>query len=775
MSVKKMRDDQKTKAELLQEVETLRKHVAELKQTQETLRKSEEKWRSLLKDTPDIVIIVDRDDTIRFINHTVPGIKEQGVIGKKVYDYISPEHHDTMREDLERIFQTGQGASHEISGVGRQGALSWYQAQLGPIRQDGRIVAASIVTRDITERKRAEEALRKSEEKYRMLFEGTGTDNTVISVNGVYLMMNEKGAERLGGRPEHFVGKSVYDTFPKDAADEYVKRFRHIAESGETKTYEDLVELPTGNRCFLTNMRPVKDPDGNVTSVQLISQDITERKRAEEALRESEKKYKTLFQGAAEGIIVADTETKEFKYANPAICKMLGYTEEELERLCVRDIHPKKGLQHIISEFEAQARGEKTLTSSVPCLRKDGTIMYADVSTAMVLIDGRQYNVGFFKDITERRRAEEALRESESKYRTLVENLPQKIFLKDRNSVYISCNDNLAGDLKIKSEEIAGKTDYDFFPEELAEKYRADDKKIMASSGIEDIEERYIQDGQEVVIHTVKTPVKDAQGNVIGILGIFWDITEIKQAEEELDLYREKMAHAEQLASLGTLSATLTHELNQPLTAIRLSIENSLADLETTSSPDTVIEDLKDGLTGVSDAASIVKRFSNLAGKSSGKIVTEVNLKAVVKRIVKLLKESARRARVSLHLKGMDKLPPIRSNEKDLEQLFFSLVENAIQAADGKKSHQLIISGDVKDEHIELRFADDCCGIAPKNLDEIFEPFFTTRPIGERTGMGLCIVERIVSGAGGKIRVESKAGKGSTFFVTLPINAGRGS
>ncbi len=240
-------------------------------------------------------------------------------------------------------------------------------------------------------------------------------------------------------------------------------------------------------------------------------------------------------------------------------------------------------------------------------------------------------------------------------------------------------------------------------------------------------------------------------------------------------MYREKMAHAEQLASLGTLSATLTHELNQPLTAIRLSIDNSLAELETTSCPNSVIEDLKEGLTGVSDAASIVKRFSNLAGKSSGKIVTEVNLKAVAERIVKLLKESARRARVSLQLKGMDKLPPIRSNEKDLEQLFFALVENAIQAADGKKSHRLIISGGVKDEHIELRFADDCCGIAPKNLDKIFEPFFTTRPIGERTGMGLCIVERIVSGAGGKIRVESKAGKGSTFFVTLPINAGRRS
>jgi len=137
----------------------------------------------------------------------------------------------------------------------------------------------------------------------------------------------------------------------------------------------------------------------------------------------------------------------------------------------------------------------------------------------------------FFQAVTRRERAENALQESENKYRTLLENLPQKIFLKDRNSVYVSCNENYAGDLKIKSEEIVGKTDYDFHPKELAEKYRADDKRIIESGGAEDIEEKYIRQGQEIIVHTVKTPVKDAQGNVIGILGIFWDITERKKME----------------------------------------------------------------------------------------------------------------------------------------------------------------------------------------------------------------------------------------------------
>ena len=139
----------------------------------------------------------------------------------------------------------------------------------------------------------------------------------------------------------------------------------------------------------------------------------------------------------------------------------------------------------------------------------------------------------------------------ENIYRTLLDNLPQNIFLKDGNSVYLSCNENYARALKIKAEEIVGKTDYEFYPKGLAEKYRADDKRIMESGKAEEIEEKYIQEGKEFIVQTVKTPIKDEQGNVIGILGIFWDITECKRAEEVLRESQERYRALVENAVLG--------------------------------------------------------------------------------------------------------------------------------------------------------------------------------------------------------------------------------
>jgi PAS domain S-box-containing protein len=138
-----------------------------------------------------------------------------------------------------------------------------------------------------------------------------------------------------------------------------------------------------------------------------LETEIAGRKQAEEKLRQSEEKYRTLFEASADGILMADMETRQFQYANPAMCRMLGYTEEELRTMDVAAIHPKEDLQRVVAEFEAQARGDKTLAPDIPCLRKDGTIVYADINTVNITVDGRKCNAGFFRDITDRKKSEQ--------------------------------------------------------------------------------------------------------------------------------------------------------------------------------------------------------------------------------------------------------------------------------------------------------------------------------------------------------------------------------
>jgi len=160
------------------------------------------------------------------------------------------------------------------------------------------------------------------------------------------------------------------------------------------------------NRSLKTGRSPGKPSPAGKASLRKAAGG---RRSTEAALRESEARYHALFNASADGILIADLETRMFKYANPAICRMLGYTAEELLALGVGDIHPKTKLPAVIAGFEAQARGEITVVSA-PCLRKNGGILQADINTAKALIDGRECNIGIFRDITERLETEKALK-----------------------------------------------------------------------------------------------------------------------------------------------------------------------------------------------------------------------------------------------------------------------------------------------------------------------------------------------------------------------------
>jgi C4-dicarboxylate-specific signal transduction histidine kinase len=270
-------------------------------------------------------------------------------------------------------------------------------------------------------------------------------------------------------------------------------------------------------------------------------------------------------------------------------------------------------------------------------------------------------------------------------------------------------------------------------------------------------------------------PVPGNNGQVAAVVVSIRDVTEYRRPQTELPGPDESMQRAERLASLGMISATLAHELAQPLSVAQLATQNALAEMEKLTCPDVIKRDLQAVLAACARIGEIVGRFRDLARPPGKAKESEVHIPQVAEKTFRLLEQSARQAKVRLETENLDALPAVLLRENELDDLFFALVQNAVQAADGEKERRLLITGALQGDAIVLRFEDNCGGIEPAHLSRIFEPFFTTKPSNKGTGLGLCIARRIVCQRGGQITVESRHGEGTTFTVTLPREASPGA
>ncbi|MFQ6036011.1 MAG: PAS domain S-box protein, partial [Sedimentisphaerales bacterium] len=638
-------DEDKTKEQLLQELETLRRHIAEIEQTHQhdlhTLRQSEQKYSALIANIPDVIWTTDAEGKTTFIS---PNVEE-------LYGY-KPEE------------------------IYKQGAQLWF----GRVHPD-----------DILKVKDAYEALFKKAKRFDIEY-------------------------RIKRKDEKWIW--LHD--------------RAIA------TYEK---------------------DGVMYADGLFS-DITKRKKAEEKIKQIAKQWSTTFDSITDLVSI---QSKDFKIVkvNKAFAELFKLRPEELiGKFCYEVIHCTKEPWPTCSHKRVLQTGKPaTVEYFEPNLG-----IYLQVSTSPIFNDSGEITgtIHIAKDITEHKKTEEQLCKSEEKYRSLIENADDFIYVVDKSGHVMSLNKAATELFGKKAEEIIGKSLLELFPEEIANHNIQSIKTVFETGETLKSEIKLRVGERQLWVSANLNPLKDSEGKIYAVMGISRNITQRKKAEDQLRDYSKRMARAEQLATLGSLGAALAHQLTQPLSVINLLIENALTELKKTHYSDTVADKLRDVLTEVSRINSVAHRFREAAKRSSERIIKEIDLKAVAERTLKLCDESGRRAKVTMHLKDFDGLPFIYTNEEELEQVFFALVDNAIQAADGKKAHQLVISAALKDKHIELRFSDNCGGIAPEHLDKVFEPFFTTKPAGEATGLGLCIVEYVVSRAGGKVRVESKSGEGTT-------------
>ena len=264
--------------------------------------------------------------------------------------------------------------------------------------------------REVATRKQAEEVLRKSEKRFmetadllpQTVYETDERENIIF--------VNRNALDVFGYTQEDFdKGLTALQMIAPEDRDISKENIQKVLSGEKLDGIEYMARRKNGSSFPVIVYSRSIISDDKVIGIRGIIVDITERKQAEAVVRESEIRYRTIFEGVAEGIIIADFETKEIRYANPAICRILGYTEKEMKNLGVRGIHSKTDYDRVISRFKAQKREGINLVQDIPFLHKDGTIIDADINTTRVVIDGRECNVGCVTDITERKRAAEKL------------------------------------------------------------------------------------------------------------------------------------------------------------------------------------------------------------------------------------------------------------------------------------------------------------------------------------------------------------------------------
>ncbi len=499
-----------------------------------------------------------------------------------------------------------------------------------------------------------------------------------------------------------------------------------------------------------------------------------ERKRAKEALWESEEKYRNLVERANDGIcIIQDTIVQ---YANPRLVEMWGGTVEEVIGTPFTNYVYPDELAKVVDRYKRRMAGEHVTPVYETVLRhKDGTKVHAELNAGITTYRGKPANLVIVRDITERKQAEEALRESEERYRSLFEGAEDHIFVVDQDFRYVMVNPSALKAGGFTLEDIVGKGPREAFPED-AEFYLLQYRQVFETGEPVWFErELRILDGAHWFSVTL-SPIKDVRGRVVALTGISRDITERKQAEEALKEYserleemveertkelrdaQEQLVRREKLAVIGQMAASVSHELRNPLG----TISNAAYYLKMAHSDasETIKEYLGMIIAEIRRADRII---SDLLDFSRTRIPDRQKV-AVSELVAEVLEKRPPPENVKVTTEIPSELLRVYADPHQLEQVLNNLVINAYQAM--PEGGNLTISAQVEEGLVAISVADTGMGIRQENMSKLFEPLFTTKARG--LGLGLAVVKTLLEANEGSVEVESEEGKGSTFTLKLP-------
>jgi len=781
--------------------------ITEQKRIEQELRRSEERIRGYIEQASDLIIILDVSGKISAVNRAtceVTGYTFEELLGRSPLEFVLPESRTATQVALTKILHGEEVERLEMEMFSKDGHRIVLEIRGRTLRENGRIVGTFHIARDVTERRRMEEALRESEERYRTWIEEAPIGVCNVDLEGTVTFVNKRFEEVSGYSRDEIIGKNGFTLgmFENETLHLLGERMKARLEGKSGRLLEIRFRRKDGEWMWVEMEGKVIKKEGTPVGFELISRDVTERVRMKEKLEALHRHSMRLDAAKTVDEIANHTlDAMEFtlgfdvadfcivdgayifvkgsrgvpvsplkwpldglgivaKTANIGKTSMVSDVRKEPAFVDARKLTSREEAQSALSELAVPVLIDKKVlavlnveSSRLSAFTEEDKKLLETLAVHVASALTRLRQVETLEMLVDERTRR--LRESEEKYRSLVRNIPDVTWTTDQRGKTVFISPNIQRVYGYTPEEIyeAGERLWlgRIHPDDV-ERVKEEYGRLFTEGKVFDVEYRIRRrDGEWIWLHdrSVATYEKD------GLLyadGVFSDITERKQMEE-------RVRQSERLAAIGELAAMVGHDLRNPLTGIAGAAYYVKTKLVPTLNG-KVAQMLQVIEENIENSNKIINDLLEYSRELHLEL-TESNAKSIAREALALVK-APRSIRVVDSSEGE---PKVAVDADKMMRVFVNLIQNAIDAMpDGGT---LTIMSRKMDGNLEIGFRDTGVGMTKETIEEIWGPFFTTKAKG--MGFGLPICKRIVEAHGGSISVKSKVGKGTTFTVTLPV------